>query len=73
MVWLDIFIYSQRGQSGRNNKEKGGLDPGRVEHDADPGSHGLGRQVAAELGAHRASVPVRAGHLHQQIIICYNL
>ncbi len=23
MGWLDIFIYSQRGQSGRNNKEKG--------------------------------------------------
>ena len=41
-----------------------GLDPGWVEHDPDPGAHGLGRQVATELGADGSGVPVRAGHLH---------
>jgi hypothetical protein len=39
------------------------LDPGGVQHDADSGAHGLGRQVPAELGANGAGVPVGSGHL----------
>jgi hypothetical protein len=42
------------------------LDPGGVQHDADSGAHGLGRQVPAELGANGAGVPVGSGHLKQK-------
>jgi hypothetical protein len=55
-----LYLFTKRT---KRQEQEGRLDPGWVEHDADPGSHGLGRQVAAELGAHRAGVPVRAGHL----------
>ena len=41
------------------------LDGGRVEHNPDPGSHGLGRQVTSELGADGPSVAVGSGHLKQ--------
>ncbi len=61
-----LYLFTKRT---KRHEQQGRLDPGRVEHDADPGSHGLGRQVAAELGADRAGVPVRAGHLHQQKLL----
>ena len=40
------------------------LSSGRIQHDSDPGSHGLGRKVAVELSADRSSVSVGTGHLN---------
>merc|ERR1711897_100022 len=39
------------------------LDLAGVHHDPDPLSHGLGRQVASKLGAHRPGITVGTGHL----------
>jgi hypothetical protein len=47
----------------RNNKQTGRLDVGGVEHDADCGTEGLGREVVAELSTDNAGVTVRAGDL----------
>jgi hypothetical protein len=40
----------------RNNKQTGRLDVGGVEHDADCGTEGLGREVVAELSTDNAGV-----------------
>jgi len=39
------------------------LYPRRVQHHANAPTHGLGREVLAELGPHRAAVAVRPRHL----------
>merc|ERR1719382_47026 len=51
--------------SGRFENYRGrlNLDLAWVHHDSDPLSHGLGRKVASELGAHGTSVSMRTGHL----------
>ena len=60
-----MFIFYQEGVGGRCETHRSTrlLDPGWVEHDADAAAHGLGRQVALELGADRAGVTVGPGHL----------